>query len=300
MAAFEWGSDFAGSIRWPAGSCGVVGLRLSTSAWPVEEEHFPKLPPSLWDMCGMGPITREVEGARAVMRAVRGFLRRPKFREPKLDPSRVVLWAPDAVHAAEWPTFVGDVGRIIDEAKITWSVARELPSPSRVNALYIEKVGAHFDDMMRTGELSFWEGAPAVALSLLTLGKLDRRVHPNTAVLLTGLAALRLIHRDRARTRQKIEAIRAQVQAIWDSGALIIAPTNTVRPPRHNRAAMSMRLASFCMLGNLVDATGLAIPCGHFPGTPALPRSIQIMGPPGSEEAVLDMGARLMDVQRRG
>jgi Asp-tRNA(Asn)/Glu-tRNA(Gln) amidotransferase A subunit family amidase len=52
------------------------------------------------------------------------------------------------------------------------------------------------------------------------------------------------------------------------------------------------------MLGNLVDATALAIPCGVFPGTPALPRSLQIIGPPGSEEAVLDLGARLVSAAR--
>ncbi|HVH40724.1 MAG TPA: amidase family protein, partial [Labilithrix sp.] len=100
MAAFEWGSDFAGSIRGPAGSCGVVGLRLSAAAWPVGFHHFPRMAPFFWEMCGMGPITREVEGARAVVRAVRGALRRPGFVEPTLDPTRVVVWAPDAVHAA--------------------------------------------------------------------------------------------------------------------------------------------------------------------------------------------------------
>jgi Asp-tRNA(Asn)/Glu-tRNA(Gln) amidotransferase A subunit family amidase len=49
---------------------------------------------------------------------------------------------------------------------------------------------------------------------------------------------------------------------------------------------------AFTKLGNLTDATSIAIPFGHFDGTP-LPRSLQILGPPGSEQAVLDLAERL-------
>ena len=45
------------------------------------------------------------------------------------------------------------------------------------------------------------------------------------------------------------------------------------------------------MPGNIVDATALAVPLGRFPG--GLPRSIQLMGPPGSEDALLEMASRL-------
>ena len=71
------------------------------------------------------------------------------------------------------------------------------------------------------------------------------------------------------------------------------SPTVAVKPPRHGRGVFVTRSMSFCKYGNLADATGLAVPFGTFPGTPVLPRSIQIMGPPGSEDAVLDLGARL-------
>ena len=42
----------------------------------------------------------------------------------------------------------------------------------------------------------------------------------------------------------------------------------------------------------LTDATAIAIPFGSFDGT-TLPRSLQILGPPGSEQAVLDLAERL-------
>jgi aspartyl-tRNA(Asn)/glutamyl-tRNA(Gln) amidotransferase subunit A len=292
MAAFEWGSDFGGSIRGPAAFCGVVGLRLSTAAWPVGFHHFPRLPPFFWEMCGMGPIARDVDGARAVVRALAGSLRRD-LPEPTIDSRRVVVWGPDKAHEEEWPTFLADAERLLDRAEIGWAVARELPTPTRVNALYTEHLAANFGELIRGGELPFLEALPAVLLSILTQGRLDRRIHPNTALLLAAVLAMRFVHRDKARVRSKLADVRRAVQAVWESGALIVSPTCTLRPPRHGRAAFALRLMSFCKLGNLVDATGLAIPFGVFPGTPALPRSLQILGPPGSEEAVLDLGARL-------
>jgi Asp-tRNA(Asn)/Glu-tRNA(Gln) amidotransferase A subunit family amidase len=49
--------------------------------------------------------------------------------------------------------------------------------------------------------------------------------------------------------------------------------------------------------GNLSDATALAIPFGTFDGR--LPRAIQLMGPPGSERALLDLADRIIEARDR-
>jgi Asp-tRNA(Asn)/Glu-tRNA(Gln) amidotransferase A subunit family amidase len=117
-------------------------------------------------------------------------------------------------------------------------------------------------------------------------------VHPNTAILLAGCFALGLRHRNRARAAEALEDLRRAAKKIWDDGTLIVSPTVTERPPRHGRAAFAYRLMSFCKLGNLTDATGIALPTAPFPGS-NLPRSFQVLGPSGSEDAVLDLGERL-------
>ena len=51
------------------------------------------------------------------------------------------------------------------------------------------------------------------------------------------------------------------------------------------------RILECTMPGNLVDATGLAIPWDRFPD--GLPRGVQLLGPPGSERALIELAGRL-------
>jgi amidase len=84
------------------------------------------------------------------------------------------------------------------------------------------------------------------------------------------------------------------MDAIWAQGRLVIAPTTTISPPKHGRALLARTWQAFTRLGNLTDATACALPFGKF--LTGLPRSIQVLGPPGSEEDVLDLAETLEDI----
>lgn len=73
LAALEFGSDFAGSIRVPAAFCGVYGHRPSETALP-RSGHFPgaSFPNPAAVMAVLGPLARSAEDLALALDAVAG------------------------------------------------------------------------------------------------------------------------------------------------------------------------------------------------------------------------------------
>ena len=137
----------------------------------------------------------------------------------------------------------------------------------------------------------------AVASAVLLRGRFgDRRFYPSTAEVF-GLIALGryTIFRDRAKAVRSADAFREAVGALWDRGFVVVMPVSVFPAPRHHRSILNWKLMWCTAPGNIVDATSLAIPCGRFPD--GMPRALQIMGPPGSEDRVLDIGERIVAAQ---
>ena len=244
-------------------------------------------------MLGMGPLAKNVECCRAVMRAARAL--RADVGTPTVRPNDVVLYGPDAATEGEWPSFVSDVALRLMQAGVRFDIDRTLPPPPKVNDLFNAYLCAHMDELKSTDEISVPEAAIAVAIALASGGRLDRRIHMNTAALLLLVQTGNLtIYRDPSRCDAAVGRLRHAMDAIWSQGKLVVSPTATIPPPKHGRGILTRNWQSFTKLGNLTDATAVALPFGRYAS--GLPRSIQVMGPPGSEEAVLDLAAKLEEL----
>ncbi|MBI2898005.1 MAG: hypothetical protein HYY06_30915 [Deltaproteobacteria bacterium] len=293
MAAFDWGNDIGGSIRLPAAYCGVLGMRLSSETWPLRG-LFSGPPPSVAWMCGQGPIARTVPQMREVIRVAAPALRTGPSRP--FQPRGVVVWSPDPESAGKWRAFRSEVTPALEAAFGETRHDHGLPDFRRARNVAIGIWGSHFEDFRGSDPMSPLEGVTAVLSALFLRGLVDRRLHPHAAQIMAMVAIGRLLFRDRRAARAKADRLRDQFAALWDHGYLVVAPVSTYPAPRHGRSFLNWSVTACTMPGNVADATAIAVPFGRFPD--GLPRALQVMGPPGSEEHVLDAASRILGPRR--
>jgi Asp-tRNA(Asn)/Glu-tRNA(Gln) amidotransferase A subunit family amidase len=194
-----------------------------------------------------------------------------------------------------WPSFEADVEPALRIALDGLEVRRDrtLPGLVRGHRVAIAMWASHFDDLLASDVLTLGEGLRAVSSALLLRGRLgDRRFHPHTAAILALIALGRVtLYRDRHTAERSAAAFREEVAEVWDRGYLLVLPASAWSAPKHGHSFHNTKLQVHSMPGNVADATSLAVPFGRFRN--GMPRALQVMGPPGSEELILDIGERL-------
>lgn len=271
LGSFSLGGDGGGSIRIPAGFCGIVGFKPSFGAIP-REPCFP----SWQSLVAYGPMTRSVADARLYFEILsEGFAADsgPKSTGPRIIYSEDLGFAP--VNSDVRETFRKVIGMMqqadfdlvednpgLPSSVITWAVtacydAAENARGSAYNLDYLGEVAKGFIDFGEQFSAKEFEQAQA-----------HRKV----------------IRRHYAEMFARHEA---QILVTPTLGCEAF-PHGTIHPEKIDDTHIELPWldwASFLYDANLAGMPACAIPMGL--GDEGLPLSLQILGPKGSDYEVL-------------
>jgi amidase len=257
------GTDTGGSVRIPAACCGIVGLKTTWGRVPVDGVY--PLAPSLDTV---GPLGADVAAAELGMR-----LMEPGFAAASCEP-RV-----GRVRPATDPEVDPAVEAAIDAAL----AAAGLAAP--------EVEGLDFAAANTAGgvliNVEAYQVNQYLMPDLARLSPYNQRNLPEAATVTAGQAAA--ASRARGSVREWFAAQLAR-------HPFLALPT-LVGPPPLIGARGRIPLTLLTMPANLAGLPALALP---VPGGPAgLTASLQLIGPPGSEEQLITLG-RLIETAVAG
>jgi amidase len=249
------GTDTAGSVRIPSACCGTVGLK--TSWGRVSLDGVYPLAPSLDTV---GPMARDMAGLVAGMQ-----LLEPGFSVP-----------PGV------PTTVGRL-RIQADPRIDDAVDRALAAAGMT--------------VVETRLDRWHQAAEACASIILAEAWLSNRalLDAEPDGVSTALRNLLVRHGPGAvagldRVRAFQASWRADLRSVFTSVDVLVLPTLVRFPPPLGAAGDGAELVRATAPVNLAGAPALSLP---VPARAPLPASLQVVGPPGSEERLVALGRHL-------
>jgi amidase len=280
MAAMALGSDGGGSIRYPAGLTGLVGVKPQRHRVPVGPEHH-----SGWNgLLVLGPLTRSVRDAALFLDVVSGEGDRTVFR--------------DAVIARPERLRVAVSTNAPPGTQVSLSAARRSAveiAASRVADLGHEVVEVDID----YGLASLWNSTVRLLkgvrddAAFLDRGALERRTRA-----VARLGAM-LPSRSLAHALRREEMIAASINAVLRQADLVLTPLCASPAPLLNEcpstgALRSLRKANtsaWLAPWNAIGQPAVAIPVGT--DEQGLPTAVQLAGRAGDEATLLALAGEL-------
>jgi Asp-tRNA(Asn)/Glu-tRNA(Gln) amidotransferase A subunit family amidase len=169
-----------------------------------------------------------------------------------------------------------------------------LPDTEETFRINVSLWASHLDELLEADPtIEFAEGVVAVLSSLLLRGRFgDRRFHPRTAeLLLLILLGRYTLYTNSERAKRHGRTVKDSFNEVFDRGYIVVSPVVSYPAPIVGRTNYNKQIIANTVPGNIADATGLAIPFGRFDN--GLPRAIQLLGPAGSESALIEIAERL-------
>jgi amidase len=279
LCAAALGSDGAGSIRIPAGCCGLFGLKAQNGSVPTAPVVEPWHGMSMW-----GPITRGVGDSALFYDAIKDG--GPSFAQAAASPPAPLKVAV----SVRTPPLTGVQA---DEEQLG-AVATVASALRDLGHEVVEREIEYAPALAGNVLARYLGGIAVMARSMPHPERLSRRTRGYMRI---GSAV------PGAAVRRAKAAAAADAQALWrpfDGVDMLLTPMFTRRPPRvreyEGTSAVrslsgSIRFVPYCGAYNHTGQPAASVPAGFTPD--GFPLAVQLVAPPHGEPVLLALAAQL-------
>jgi aspartyl-tRNA(Asn)/glutamyl-tRNA(Gln) amidotransferase subunit A len=277
--------DGGGSIRRPASHTGLVGLKPSLSAWPREQV----LPGLLLDFDCIGPVARTVADARLLFDVVRG----PSTRDRS---SLAAAWA------AAQPRPAGPLRLLYVEQLNANPLDRQIAASVSAAVDTLAALGHRVERGELPLDVNFvleaWPEIGQVGLAAMFDRHPDWQAQASPRYRELAAAGRRVSGSRVWQIMERVRELRRESAALFERVDLVVMPAAAALPwPAHEaypavidgREVGPRGHAAYTGWVNAAGLPGLALPSA--PSREGLPIGLQLIGPYGGDDLLLDLGA---------
>ena len=287
VTALEVGSDIGGSLRIPAGFCGVYSHKPT---WGLVDQHGHVPPtPGSWserDLNVVGPMARSARDLRLLLSILENGPMAAKAPPADLKTARIALWLDEPSFPLD-PEVRTTIERFAADLAVTGAEVTTIASPVHGPTLmgaYQTLLGSVLGEDMPPGMIRNMERLRGWAR-----WQINRGASPTSTAAMT--LAYTATHREWMAADAVRQRLRREAAVVFDRYDAILAPTTPVVAFPHDHRAFGRRRLVMSngkaipypsMLNWISLATALHLPATAIPVGPSasgLPVGAQLIGP---------------------